>query len=307
MPRVSRIISPATETDDLVPQLRALPGLISLEVHRGASLYPSGDVLVVDSTDQGLVALIRDLDSDPSRRRGIVVTTIQPASVISTVPHPAQRAAELLWEEIDSVMRNESGMSPSALVIMAISGFLSALGLAAGTLHLVIAGMLIAPAFEPISRIALGWASGSRTWIAGARDTLKGYVALIAGAAASSALLAAFGTGVFGGKTWYDPTSRLVGYWTSFDPSIMVSIALASAAGVLLIVTGRAILTGGAVIALGLVPTAAVIPLAIALADARLAAQAAARWGIEAALVLLASLAVFGWKRVRVHRRTMIG
>lgn len=85
-------------------------------------------------------------------------------------------------------------MTAGKLGVMATAGFLAGLGLVSGTLHLVIGAMVIAPGFEPFSRLALGLIEGSRAWQRGLLDIAKGYAALAAGAALSAAC-AVFGAG----------------------------------------------------------------------------------------------------------------
>ncbi len=309
MPRTIRIVSPADETEALISDMRGVAGLVSIQVSRGASLQPAGDVILVDSNDTGLVALMHVLDGRVRRRPEVIVTTAVPAAMLTRPQALALRRGptEQTWEEMDLLIQQDSGMTPNALAVMAISGFLAAIGLAVGALHLVIAGMLIAPAFEPISRVSLGIVTRSRAWRAGIRDTISGYVALAAGAALAAGCMLALGTPLLGGKYWYDRSSALVAYWTSFDPTVVLSIAAAGIGGAVLIVARRSTLTGGAVVALGLVPTASLIPLAFAAGDVGLVARAAARWSIEAGIVVVASLFVFGWKRARVQPRRMIG
>lgn len=309
MPRLTRIAVPSDETEGLVAELRNLPGLVSLELYRGASLAPAGDVIVLDSTDQGLLTLFRIMDGRLRARPDIVMTTVEPAAMVSLPKAKQLRSdsSELPWEELDLLMQQEGGMTANALIVMFVSGFLACLGLAAGALHLVLAGMLIAPAFEPISRIPLGVLSRGRIWRRAVRDTVSGYITMAAGSALAVGCMLAFGMPLMHGKAWYDPTAALVGYWTSFDGAILLSISAAGIGAAVLVATRRAILTGGAVIALGLVPSVSTIPLALAAGELGVAGRAAGRWATEAGLVVVTSAIVFAWKRRRVHRRNIIG
>lgn len=201
MPRLTRISLPAEETGSLMAELGNLSGLVSLELYPGASVNPAGDVIVVESTDRGLLKLFDILDNRLRQRTDVVVDTVEPAGVVSPPKAVKLRSGstELPWEEMDLLMQQEGGMTANALVIMFISGFLACLGLAIGALHLVLAGMLIAPAFEPISRISLGWSSRSRVWRRALFDTATGYASLAAGSALAVGCMLALGTPLLAG------------------------------------------------------------------------------------------------------------
>jgi hypothetical protein len=57
------------------------------------------------------------------------------------------------------------------------------------------------------------------------------------------------------------------------------------------------VLATGALVALALVPSASLVAAGLVMGEWGLAGRALARWAIDAVLVLVASLAVFGWKR----------
>jgi len=250
MPRLTRIAVPFDQTEGLVSELGSLHGLVSLELYHGASVVPPGDVIVLDVTDQGLLRLFRIIDGRLRVHPEIVVTTVEPAGMISPPKAGELRSGstELPWEELDLLMQQEGGMTANALVVMFVSGFLACLGLAVGALHLVLAGMLIAPAFEPISRLPLGVLARGSIWRRAIRDIFSGYITVAGGAALAVACMLALGTPPLYGKVWYDPTAALVGYWTSFDATILLSISAAGIGAAVLVATRRAILTGGAVI-----------------------------------------------------------
>ena len=177
------------------------------------------------------------------------------------------------------------------------------IGIASDALHLVIAAMVIAPGFEPMARIALGMAAHSSSWRRGARDTVKGYLALVAGAFAGGLIASLAGHSPLadpGGPL--DPGS-LASYWSSLTVLSALASAAAAVGGGVLIATNRTVLTAGAMIGLALVPSAALVGIGASAGQFDLAFQAVGRWALDVLLVVVSCWAVLAWKARRVHRR----
>jgi uncharacterized membrane protein len=200
----------------------------------------------------------------------------------------------------------ESNMTADAMLLMAISGVLAAVGIATAALHLVIAAMVIAPGFEPLVRVALGTvAGGRRTRLRGLLDSVKGYTAMLAGAIATGLFLRALGKHPLASAASYFATGTLTEYWVTIGATSVLVTLVGGVAGALLVASQRSVLTAGVMIALSLVPPVAIAGLALTSGELGRAGAAGVRWGMEAAIVLAASFAVLAWKRVHVHKRTM--
>lgn len=308
MPRQIQITIPSGETDHLVEKLRRAEGVVGLRVQRGIALKPPGDVVTLEVTDRSLSALMRLLDEKGiSRSPGSSISTSEPLSLIS--PDSARMVtrdtSESTWEEMEHILTKESSMTANALAVMAVAGFLAVVGIGTGTLHLVIAAMVVAPGFEPLTRIALGAVTGSAAWWRGLSSTVRGYVALLLGAAVAAAVLRATGTPLLAGEGSYVRTGALVSYWTSPTISSIPASAVASVAGALLVASNRSTLTAGVMIALALIPSASLVSVALVAGDWQLAGKALLRWAVDAGLVIAFSSLVFAWKRFRVHQRGM--
>jgi hypothetical protein len=306
MSRQVQITAPAELTDPLLKKLTQLDGILSVSVQRGVSVRPPGDVITVLATAEPVLELKRFLQSSGwTDRADLVVITTEPLSA-SCSPERSRIAAdnsEATWEEMDQTMAKESNMTANGLFLMAAAGLLAAAGISTDSLHIVIGAMVIAPGFEPITRIALGLAAGGNSTRRGAIDTLKGYAVLVLAAAGTAWLLQRLGYPPLGGKETYLPEKSLVSFWTSFSaPGLMTSF-IASIAGAVLIAANRSVLTAGVMIALALVPTAALAGMALVVGDTHTAGLATARWLIEFGAVAMFSFLVFAWKRRTKHRR----
>jgi hypothetical protein len=298
---------PADLTDDLLEELDRIPLVAGIHLQRGASLKPPGDVLTVELANRSLHPLLRLLHG-----KGIGVTLGSGYRLSEPVALVQQTVADIVlsestdcsWEEMDQLLARESSMTVNALILMLVAGALSTIGISTGALHLVIAAMVIAPGFEPFTRVALGVVAGGKALGHGLRDIVKGYLALVLGAAAMAALLPALETPPLA-ATSYLGADALTDYWSASKPASLLLALLAGAAGAVLVATNRTVLTAGVMIALALIPTASLVGAGLAAGEPSLAGQAALRWLVEALVVTIASLLVLWWKRRTVQRRTM--
>ncbi|PZG02708.1 DUF389 domain-containing protein [Micromonospora deserti] len=198
-------------------------------------------------------------------------------------------------------------MTAGKVSAMFVAGSFAALGLASGTLHLLIGAMIIAPGFEPFSRVALGLAHGSRARRRGLIDIVKGYGALTAGGAGGAVLCAIFGDGwIDAGVGSYLPAEALQRYFSTTTWSSGIVAVLGGAAGALLLVVNRRVLTAGVMVALALIPAFALTGMAVVGGEWGLAGRALGRGALDAAVVTVMSTIVFWWHRRTAHRRTRV-
>lgn len=308
MPRTIEIVVPAGESEAFIGRLRSLPGVLGMSRQAAASLKPPGDIVRLHLLNRSWPQVMQVLDD-----AGIGLTATsslsssEPVTLISA-PDAAligDDSSEATWEEMAVVIGKNSNMTVGAVVVMAIAGVFATVGIATNALHLVVAAMLVAPGFQPIVRIALGWVAGSATWRAGVRHTLIGYAVLVASAATTAWLLQLNGKMPAGGESSYLPAGTLIAYWSQPTPeSLMVSFA-AALAGAILIASDRAVLTAGVMVGLALVPAATLAGIGIGTGNAALVAQGLQRWGLEFLCVVIGSLLVLGVVRATRQRRRM--
>ncbi len=309
MPRILQITVPTPRARALVNGVRKRPGVLGVRWQPGASVVPPGDVVGVEVLARhhaGLMCWLQaeGIGCDP----GTTITSDEPGSMVAreTAGRTTTDTTESSWEEMEFMLARESHMTASSLAIMTVAGVCAATGLATGALHLVAASMLIAPGFEPLVRVALGVCASSRAWRRGLWSFVTGYSALIAGAALAAWTLKTTGTDIRGGERSYLPSRELIDYWARPNASAFVVSVAGAVAGTLLVVSNRSVLTSGAMLALALIPSAALIGMGAVAGDAEMVILGAMRWAIEVGLVVGFALAIFGWKRLRTHRRPMM-
>lgn len=309
MTRKMEVTLPSEVTDGLVKDIKKLEGLVGLSVQRDASLLSPGDILSITVTDTGSHDLMRMLDEKGlTTREGVSIITSEPTGVIQS--KQAEKLtldkSEAIWEEMEKVIGKESNITANTLIMMAAAGVFAAAGIATNALHIVIAGMVIAPGFGPLVRIALGLVTDSRAWQRGIIHMLQGYAAMASGAAVIALLMAASGRDPLVGEATYLPEGVLLNYFTTINfPAVLISLT-AGILGAVLLSTNRSVLTLGVMIALALVPSASLVGMALVTGRMDIAGQSALRWGIDAVLVIAASLAVLAVKQRLVQRRKMV-
>ena len=309
MPRKVEITLPSHQTDELIPEIKQLKGMIGLRLQRNASIHPPGDVMTVEITNRGVNRLLRLLDQHGvGRGSSSSITTSEPFSLISAsaAEDIEQDTNDVPWEEMKTLIANDANMNVNVMIAMFIAGVFAAIGIATNALHIVIGGMIIAPGFEPIVQISLGAVARNQVWRSGLINTAKGYAAVIAGAAIAGLVLQALGIPLLEGKSSYLPAGVLFSYWTSITASSIIVSALAGIAGAILIASRREVLTSGVMIALALIPAATVASLGLITGRLDIVGKGLLRWAIEVGLVIASSALVFLWKRRDMQHRKML-
>ena len=283
--------------------------MVGYQVQQGISRRPPGDQITVNIANRHLPELMRVLyKMEVGRSLGSSITVSEPKALISSgsTARMSNDTSDVSWEEMETMMAKESNMNLDMLLVMFISGILATAGVITNSIHYVIASMVIAPGFEPITRVGIGLISGSDGWKRGIRDTILGYGSLITGAALTTLLLSGTGYPLIGNSGYLSSGSLLV-FWTTVTfSSVLVSLG-ASIAGALLIHSDRTVLTSGVMIALSLIPTAAVFGLSLVTRDFSSAANSILRWGIDVVIVMAGALFVSYLKsRFLLKRKTML-
>ncbi|HEV7371804.1 DUF389 domain-containing protein [Arenibaculum sp.] len=297
--RISITVSPGMRAR-IVDHLRDHPGIASITLHERAAVGSGDDVLAVDLSTNAALGIVRDLDRIGALKAGSV-TISEPTVVISAdqAGPLEEEGNEAVWEEMGTLLRRETNVSPNYLLLMCLSGAIASFGLVADTLHVVVGAMLIAPGFGPLLRIAYGVLWFRRGVWAGIRSAGIGYAVLAAGAALGMWL-----------ALWLHPrtpadltTLHWVEYWSKVDPVGVLTALAAGAAGGTIVSSRLTVFATGVMVALALVPSMAIVGMGFGIGNPGLASEALARWIVEVACVLSAGGAALGIKRMTLHRR----
>jgi uncharacterized membrane protein len=301
MPRSIELAVCAEKADAIIQCLDEIEGVVGLARQRNASIAPPGDVLTIQTTNDGSRAVFATLEKLGVHQEGTILT-----SDLTCLISPAHQdeigseSSETIWDEMAFLLRLDTNIDFNYLALMFLAGAIAAGGLWADKVHLVIGAMVIAPAFEPLIRVPFGLVSGMRLLaMRGVKSSLIGYAMLIVGAGIATLVL-----------QWIDPKPDAVlenqvwvSYWSSFTPTGVFISLLGAAAGAVVVCGLRSVLTTGVMITLALIPGMSLVGMGIATADFQLAGKGFSRWAVDAALVLMLSAIVLGLKQTFVHRR----
>ncbi len=299
-------ISVASEaTDQLVSELQAMPGVISISVHRGISVKPPGDVVSTAVLNDEVDAVLT-LAEQAEVHGPVSVSTSSLDSLTDSENQEVVRADvdEASWEEAETALRRHTRLTANFFLTTTAGAIVVTGGLVASSrvtqATALVAAAIIAPVFEPLARIGVGVVNRqSHAVTHGIYSALLGYVTLVGVSLLTMLVLRAGGHG-FVDEFRHSKTVHEVEY----PPLISLVISAAGAvAGVVMISAGRFTQLAGPLVALQLLPAAACVGVALELGDGGLAARSLGRLAIDAGMVLLAGLIVFTYKHAAVHGR----
>lgn len=156
-----RVISPPEHTDAVRDLLLAEPGATHVIVLRGIALQPPGDVLESDitreSVDETLQALCRlGIDRTGGITLEMIDTSLSDAADTAEEAAPGDPADAVIWDELVARTGEESRLSISFQLFLAIACLLAAIGAITNSAVTVVGAMVLGPEFGPLAAIAVG-------------------------------------------------------------------------------------------------------------------------------------------------------
>ena len=297
------IAVPAKATGGVLAELEALEGVVHLFVVHGGSVKPAGDVVTAHVLNCEVDAVLAV--AAQARQSGPV--SVSTAEALSILDEHAARAInddvdESPWEEIERGLRHHGQLNRNFLALMGLGAVIAVAGLVSApvpqALALAAAG-IIAPAFEPMAKLAVGLVRGS--WYVVRRALIAvggGYVALAVVGALTYLLLEGLGMAsleALGGSEGV----KMVTHPTAADWLIS---ACGAVAGLVIVSAFRHAVIAGALIALALVPAAALVGAGLAAGQVTMALEALQRVGLDSLLVIVLGGAVVLLKQRFIHR-----
>jgi hypothetical protein len=280
-----------------------LKGVLTLTVLPGASVKPAGDVVTVHVLNQEVDAVL----AAAAQAQHFGPVSVSTAELQSLIDPQATRAIdddadEAAWEEMERGLRHRGRLNVNFLALMVLGAAIAVAGLFSAAVPQALAlaaAAIIAPAFEPVAKLAVGLIRRSGYAIRRALIAVAGgYLVMVVAGALTYLLLSGLGAvspealaGSEGIKTVTHPTAA---DW--------VISACGATAGLVIVTAYRRAVIAGALIALALVPAAALIGVGIAAGELVLALEALRRMGLDMLLVLALGGAVVLLKQRIIHR-----
>jgi hypothetical protein len=296
------IAVPASATARALTKLRELEGVVSLSVLYGASVKPPGDVLIAHVLNREVDAVLM-VAAQAKSSGSVSVSTAQTSSINDD--HMARAldddVDESPWEEIERGLRHHGQLNRNFLALMTLGAMIALAGLlsapVAQSLALAAAG-IVAPAFEPVVKLAIGVVRGS--WYAVRRALIAmsgGYVTLVVIGALTYLLLAKLGVA----STQMLAASQGVTMITRPTAGDWLISAAGATAGVIIVTAFRHTVLAGALIALALVPGTVLVGAGLAVGDVAMALLALRRVALDMMLIVVCGTAVLWLKQRFVH------
>jgi uncharacterized hydrophobic protein (TIGR00271 family) len=289
-----RISVPAEQGAQVRDALAARPSVAHLAHLPGASAVPPGDLLLCDVVREGADDLIEWLQAEGIHIEG-AITIAALDTVVSDAAAAAERAVPghggdaLVWEQVEARARDDSPVTPSLLVLMAVATMIAGVGILLDSPVLVVGAMVVGPEYGPLAALSVAAVRGR--WGAAGKPAATLIAAVAVGVAASwllTLLLRATGAAPDG----YALTDRELTAFISHPDALAAVVAvLAGVAGMLALTQGRSGTLVGVLVSVTTIPAIANIGVAAAYGEAPEMAGAASQLGINLAGLVIAGTA----------------
>jgi hypothetical protein len=291
----------------LADEILPLDGIVGLAYDAGGSLKPRGDVLQVEVLNSFVDEVLRRARPaiDDERSELVVVIAQSTALLDRARSHLIEKDAdEIIWEEMEADLRNHGRISWNYAILMTLGGIVATVGFLQETVSQAIAfvgAAIIAPAFEPVAKLAQGIALRQLKVCRRAVASIAVGYAVACAAAFVTAVALSWGDGgrlqeVLRGQPVLPDLIRF------HAPPLLMSAA-AAIAGIVMIVSLRDLYVVGPLMVLVLLPNVTLIGAGLALRDGGLALDALRRLGVDLLMIVVLGGAVFSWKQRGFHRR----
>jgi uncharacterized hydrophobic protein (TIGR00271 family) len=218
-----------------------------------------------------------------------VATTVSDAAEDAESRAPGHGADALVWEQLESIARNESRLTASFLTFMGIAALIAAIGILLDSPILIIGAMVVGPEYGPLASLCVGIVRRRRHAFATAASTLAVGLALAAATAlVGTALFRAVGIA----PDAYDISDHeLTAFISRPDALAAVVAVLAGVVGMLALTESRGGTLIGVLVSVTTIPAAGNVGAAAAYGAWREVGGAAAQLAINLAGLILAGVA----------------
>ncbi len=186
-----RLISPAERTDEVVRLIEGTVGTTHLVVVAGAARDPAGDVVMCDVAREAgdeLIGGLRELGIDETGSIAVenIDLSLSKRADGAEDDAPGEGADAVLWEHLADATHEESTLSVTYIVFLALATMIAACGVVLDNAILIVGAMAVGPEFGPLAGVctALVQRAPRLAW--------RSFLALIAGFAAAMLVTVAF-------------------------------------------------------------------------------------------------------------------
>jgi uncharacterized hydrophobic protein (TIGR00271 family) len=155
-----RLIVPPDRTEAVLDQLTATPGVVHIVRSAGSTTRPDGDVVLCDVAREAANDVVERLQDHGLHRDGAIViqaveVVVSDAAAAAEASSPGEGGDAMVWEQLEARARDESVLTASFLVFMAIAATIAAIGILLDSAILVIGAMVVGPDYGPLAALCV--------------------------------------------------------------------------------------------------------------------------------------------------------
>jgi uncharacterized hydrophobic protein (TIGR00271 family) len=306
-----RISVPADLTAEVLDLLADDPAISHVAHLPGASLQPSGDIVMADVAREAASEFVEKLTALGLGERGTihlepVRSWVSKAGLHAERMTPGASADAVVWSDVTQRAYEDSELNWTYLWFMTLATLLASIAIVVDSQVLVIGAMVLGPEFVPIAALGLALVRGRRSLFGRAATTLvSGFVAGIVLTTVAALIARALGWVVADDVTGPRPGTDFI---YSPDKWSFIVALIAAAAGVLSLTSDKLGGLSGVFISVTTVPAAGNVALGLAFGVWDETTASLAQLGLNISGMVLAGWATLAiqqvaWARVVRRRR----
>jgi uncharacterized hydrophobic protein (TIGR00271 family) len=155
-----RLIIPPDLADDVLAELEASSGAVHIVEYASAADRPRGRLVSCEVVREAANDLVEALQSKGIHHSGAITleqleTVVSDAAARAEEATPGASGDALVWEELEVRARDDSALTASFLVFMAIAATIAAIGILLDSAILVIGAMVVGPDYGPLAALCV--------------------------------------------------------------------------------------------------------------------------------------------------------
>ena len=289
-----RLIVPPHLAVPVFDHLRSAPGVAHVVHVPGCSTVPPGELLLCDVAREAANDVVEWLQRQGVHHCGAITIeavegVVSDAAQRADADAPGQGSDALIWEELEARARDDSTLTASFLVFIAIAAIIAGIGILLDAPILIVGAMVVGPEYGPVSALCVAAVRQRTEPAARAARTLASGLWVSALASFVATLL--FRAGGLAPDR-YDLSDReLTAFISHPDGMAAVVAVLAGVVGMLSLTEAKSGALIGVLVSVTTIPAVANIGVATAYAEWGEVGPAALQLSINIGGLLLAGIA----------------
>lgn len=156
-----RLIVPSPLMAEVMEELESTTGVVHVVRYSCAVTRPPGELVSCDVVREAANDLVEALQGMGLHRTGAITldpleAVVSDAAAMAEMEAPGASGDALVWEQLEARARDDSALTASFLVFMAIAAAIAAIGILLDSAILVIGAMVVGPDYGPLAAICVG-------------------------------------------------------------------------------------------------------------------------------------------------------